>query len=142
MNILIAGGTGLIGKRLGYLLTKKGYQVSLLSRAASSHLPYEVFQWDIKNKIIDLKAVEWADAVVNLAGAGIADQLWTQSRKKLIIDSRVDSTLLLQSAIEQARSKPKVYVAASATGYYGDRGNELMYENSSPAKRGFYPNLL
>lgn len=137
MKVLIAGGTGLVGSRLSHFLTQKGYEVSLLSRSAHSKLPYKIFQWDVKNKTIDQKAIEWADYIINLAGAGIADQLWTKSRKKLIIDSRVDSTLLLKTAIEKAKNKPKAYISASANGYYGDRGEQVMFENSTPGKKGF-----
>ena len=136
-NVLIGGGSGLVGKRLSELLTQRGYQVSILSRSKDKDLPYSIYEWDTEKEYIEPAAVEDADYVINLAGAGIADALWTQSRKRLIINSRLDTTRLLKEAMKKAKTPPKAFVSASAIGFYGDRGNELLTENSPAGKSGF-----
>ncbi|MFK7936779.1 MAG: TIGR01777 family oxidoreductase [Saprospiraceae bacterium] len=136
-NVLIGGGSGLVGKRLSELLTERGYQVSILSRSKKKDLPYSVYVWDTKRDYIEPSAVENADYVINLAGAGIADALWTKSRKRLIINSRLETTGLLKKAIQDAKTPPKAFIAASAIGYYGNRGDELLTEKSAPGKSGF-----
>ena len=98
-NILIAGGTGLLGSRLSQLLKEKGHQVFHLSRKQNLNAEFPAYQWDLNNKTIDEKAMVKADYIINLAGAGVADARWTAARKKLIIDSRVDSARLLKSYI-------------------------------------------
>lgn len=133
-KVLIAGGTGLVGKRLSHLLSEKGYEVALLSRSKRKDAPYQTYQWDVEQQTIDAEAIEAADYIINLAGAGIADQLWTKSRRKLIINSRTEGTLLLQKGIAQASQKPKAYISASAIGYYGNSGDEWVNEHSSAGK--------
>lgn len=136
-NVLIGGGSGLVGKRLSQRLTEKGYQVSILSRSKKKKLPYPIYEWDIKKNYIEPAAMEQADYVINLAGAGIADALWTASRKRLIIDSRLTTTRLLKTAMQQAQQPPKAFVAASAIGFYGDREDEWLTEQTAPGKKGF-----
>lgn len=138
-KVLIAGGTGLVGKRLSYLLTQKGYTVALLSRSKKNDSPYQVYQWNVNKQEIDPETVATADYIINLAGAGIADELWTKSRRALIINSRIKSTLLLKKQIELQRNKPKygqpkAYISASAIGYYGDRGDKWLDEESTKGK--------
>jgi uncharacterized protein (TIGR01777 family) len=130
-NILITGGSGLIGKRITCLLQKKGYQVAWLGRTA--HAEQKTFLWNIEEQEIDPEAIEWADAIVHLAGAGVAEKRWTDERKKLILESRTHSTRLLFSAIENAQNRPNTFISASAVGYYGlDTGTALMEETSTP----------
>ncbi|MBR9921890.1 MAG: TIGR01777 family protein [Bacteroidetes bacterium] len=131
-KILIGGGSGLIGLQLAQMLQKSGYEVRLLSRKKRSNLPYEVFQWDVKAGTIDPEAFRDLDYVINLAGAGIADKRWSDARKKLIIDSRVETTRLLWKYIREMELPLKAYVSASAVGYYGDRGEALMTEDATP----------
>lgn len=132
-NILITGGSGLIGKRLTTLLQEKGYNVAWLSRSAShSEGTIKVFHWDIKKETIDSAAIDFADAIVSLAGAGIADKSWTDKRKEEIIRSRVDGINLLYNKFKNATKKLECFVSASAIGYYGDRDNELLQENAPP----------
>lgn len=133
-SVLIAGGSGLVGQRLSALLTQKGYDVAILSRSAQSESPYRVFQWDVAKGQIDKAAIQFADYVINLAGAGIADKPWTASRKQLIIDSRVQSTTLLLEAFEKNNKRPKAFLSSAAMGYYGDRGNELLDEDAAPGE--------
>lgn len=136
-NILIAGGTGLLGSRLSQLLKEKGHHVFHLSRKQNLNAEFPAYQWDLNNKTIDEKAMAKADYIINLAGAGVADARWTAARKKLIIDSRVDSARLLKSYIENKKTPAKAYLSASAVGYYGNRGNNLMKENDPPGSTGF-----
>lgn len=127
-NILITGGSGLIGQRITQLLEQKGMEVAWLSRSAKSR---KSFTWDIPSQQIDAEAMEWADAVIHLAGAGVADKKWTPQRKKEILESRTQSTQLLYQAIEAAKEKPTTFISASAIGYYGfDTGSQLLDENS------------
>jgi len=131
-TILIGGGTGLVGSRLSAILKSQGHTVLHLSRRKNLSAPYPAYQWDINAGTIDQAAVEQADYIINLAGAGIADARWTKARKQLIIDSRVKSTALLKQAVQACMTKPKAFISASAIGYYGDRGEELLHENAAP----------
>jgi uncharacterized protein (TIGR01777 family) len=131
MNILITGGTGLVGTVVTELALQTGYQVSFLSRSAKSIPQVKVFQWDIAQKKIDIQAIEQADYIIHLAGAGVADKRWSDAYKQEILDSRIISTQLLQEAISKSIKKPKAIVAASAVGIYGfDTGDTLMQEDS------------
>ncbi len=128
-NILITGGSGLIGRRITELLEKKGYQVSWLGRTA--HAGRKTFLWNVEKQEIDPNAIEWAEAIIHLAGAGVAEKRWTPERKKLILESRINSTRLLYSALEMAGKKPTTFISASGIGYYGlDTGTFLMDESS------------
>lgn len=136
-KVLIAGGTGLVGLRLSQLLSQQNYEVRHLSRKANPSTAYPTFVWNPKEKSIDKRALEGVDYVINLAGAGIADALWTKSRKKLIIDSRVDTTQLLTKAIKEMDNPPKAYLSAAAIGIYGNRGDEILTEDSPIGTKGF-----
>ncbi len=131
-TILIGGGSGFIGKHLSRKLTADGHEVRILSRSPRPGSKYKTFVWDVANQTIDEAAFNEVDYVINLAGAGIVGARWTEARKQLIISSRTDSTLLLATSMAQLSVKPKLYLSASAVGYYGDRGNELMTETSEP----------
>jgi uncharacterized protein (TIGR01777 family) len=125
-NILISGGSGLIGQKITQLLELKGYSVAWLSRSKQQQ---KSFLWDVEKQTIDAEAVEWADAIIHLAGAGVAEKRWTEERKKIILDSRIDSTRLLYTAVENAAEKPNTFISASAVGFYGfDTGTTLMDE--------------
>lgn len=137
-NVLIGGGTGLVGTRLSELLTAKGHQVMHLSRSPKSDAAYPTYKWDTKRGYIDPEAVEKAEYIINLAGAGIADQRWTDDRKKVIISSRVETTRLLIKAMADQGKTPKAYISASAIGYYGDTGERIANESSDPGQ-GFLP---
>ena len=131
-TILIGGGSGLVGKRLSQLLIAKGHKVLHLSRHRNLNAAIPTYQWDINTRTIDEEAVERADFVINLAGAGIADKRWTAARKELIIESRVKTTALLRDSIAKLAKPPKAFLSAAAVGYYGDRGAEWVDENSGP----------
>ena len=131
-KVLIAGGSGLIGQRLSQLLVEKGHEPLLLSRSAKPNAAYKTFVWDLKQMQIDEHAIQEADYVINLAGAGVADGRWTPERKKLIIDSRVHTNQLLLESFQKLGKKPKAYLSSAAIGYYGDRGEEWLTEASEP----------
>jgi uncharacterized protein (TIGR01777 family) len=136
-TVLIGGGSGMIGTRLSELLTNKGYKVLHLSRNRDINAPIPKYHWDLETGEIDMEAINQADFIINLAGAGIADKRWTKDRKSLIINSRVESTLLLKKALEQRDQAPKAIICASAIGFYGDRNNEQLTEESAPGRDGF-----
>lgn len=136
-TVLIGGGSGLVGMHLSRLLQKHQYEVLHLSRKKDLKAVFPRYAWNIEKGSIDEEALVRADYIINLAGAGIADKRWTSSRKKLIIDSRVNSTLLLKNTLQKIGKQVKAYLSASAVGYYGDRGAELMEENSPPKPGDF-----
>lgn len=131
-NILIGGGTGFIGQHLSRKLAAEGHGVRILSRSANPGAEFETFVWDVVEQTIDDAAFTDVDYVINLTGAGIVDKRWTEARKQIIISSRTESALLLATTMARLNVKPKLYLSASAVGYYGDRGNELMTETSDP----------
>lgn len=135
-TVLIAGGTGLVGARLSEILRGRGYNVNHLSRRQNLQSNFPAYAWDIKKGIIDENAFVEADFIINLAGAGIADQRWTAARKKLIIESRTQSTALLTRYLKEKKHKVKAYLSASAMGFYGNRADEIMTEDSA-AGNGF-----
>lgn len=133
-NILVAGGSGLVGRRLQTMLQKKGYQVRILTRSPKA--PTE-FAWDPSRNFIDPQALENIDAVINLAGAGIADKPWTAARKKELIDSRVQSAAVLEKALRSVSKPVNSYISASAIGIYGNSGERLMKETDAPVDTSF-----
>ncbi len=122
LKIAITGATGLIGTALKGFLTTGGHEVRAMKRGTGSAL-------------IDVAALEGTDAVVHLAGAGVADGRWTAARKKELVDSRVAFTRQLVAALGTLAVKPKVLVSGSAIGIYGDRGDELLTEASAVGPR-------
>ncbi|MEL6989363.1 MAG: TIGR01777 family oxidoreductase, partial [Bacteroidota bacterium] len=129
-NVLIAGGTGLVGSHLSKLLIKKGYTVALLSRSKSKKDGITKLQWDLNEMTIDDRIKDYP-IIINLAGAGIADKRWTDKRKKIIIESRVLTNQLLQTYFEKHQWKPTLYLSASAIGIYGNTGAQEITESSS-----------
>ncbi|MDP2413649.1 TIGR01777 family oxidoreductase [Daejeonella sp.] len=130
-NILITGASGLIGTRLIKNLLEKGHRVFVLSRQSSNLKGVSTYNWDIDKQLIDLKAFEGIDTIIHLAGAGIADKRWTKQRKQEIVDSRIRSTQLLYNTINAIKAPIKTFISASAVGYYGDRNDEILYEQSA-----------
>lgn len=129
-KILITGGTGLLGKVLSEELVEKGHTVSLLSRNPDKVEKYKAYYWNVKKQEIDEKCIDGIDIVIHLAGAGIADEKWTEERKKTIIDSRTKSIQLIYDLLKKKNSKVEAVISASAVGFYGDRGNEILTEQS------------
>ncbi len=131
MNILITGGTGMIGHRLTELLLAKGHKVSYLSRKKDKLPNIEVFQWDIQKGYIEEGALEKADYVVHLAGAGIADERWSDERKKEIIDSRIAPIELINNYLQEKNIQLKGFISASAIGIYGGDTGDVRLDESS-----------
>lgn len=129
-TVLITGGTGMIGKRLTELLVEKGYKVIVLTRNPSSvsyHLPSVSYaQWNIEKQTIDVDAIQNADHIIHLAGAGVADKRWSIKRKKEIVDSRVNSSTLIVKAVKEIPNKIKAVISTSAIGWYGADTNESL----------------
>jgi uncharacterized protein len=138
MNIVIAGGRGFLGHALSVQLAADGHRILTLTRGRiSSGQPWEHARgehtWTPDGTAGSwAAALEGADAVVNLAGESIAEGRWTASRKRGILDSRILATRSLVAAIGQMKRPPSVLVSSSAQGYYGDRGDEELTEESSP----------
>lgn len=135
MKILISGSSGLVGSALLPFLVAEGHQIVKLIRARSDLLPNEI-AWDERRGILSPESLEGMDAVIHLAGENIANGRWTEEKKRKILDSRVIGTRLLCEALASLKHPPKVLISASATGYYGSRGKEVLTENS-PRGTGF-----
>jgi hypothetical protein len=136
-NILITGGSGLIGRYLTSLLLSEGYRVSHLSRSATPVKGVNVFKWDPEKKIIDPSAFNGINYIIHLAGTNIGEKRWTKSRKKEIVSSRVDSSLFLFENIKESRVEIKAFISASAIGIYGSATSEKIFEESDPPSADF-----
>ena len=131
MKILITGSSGLIGSALTLSLAAGGDSVTRLVRPGTRPAAAEIV-WDPAAGRLDLTSIEGFDAVVHLAGENIAGGRWTPARKQLLRDSRVKSTRLLAGALAALSRPPRVLLSASATGFYGNRGDEAVTETSTP----------
>jgi hypothetical protein len=127
-TIAVTGASGMIGHALVAYLSTQGHTVKTLVRRAARG-PNEI-AWDPARGSLAPGALAGVDAVVHLAGAGIADEPWSEARKRELLDSRVQSTALLARALA-AGEGPRVFVSASAIGIYGDRGDEALDERSA-----------
>lgn len=135
MNILITGGTGLIGKRLTEILLKKGHEVSILSRSKKESDKATYYTWDIAKNEIEKEAIVKADYIIHLAGANVGEGRWTDARKKEIIDSRIQSGALLLDAVKQHNPNLKGFISSSAIGYYGMKTTEKTFvETDKPGE--------
>jgi uncharacterized protein (TIGR01777 family) len=133
MDIAVTGSTGLIGTALCRRLEADGHTaIRLVRRPVTSG--ESAIRWDPASGTIDAASLEGVGAVVHLAGAGIADKRWTAERKREILDSRTRSTALLSATLAGLDRKPDVLVSGSAIGFYGDRGDEALTEQSAPGK--------
>jgi uncharacterized protein len=131
MKILVSGASGLIGTHLVTALRQAGHTVGRLLRPGRQLMPGDV-PWEPMAASIDMSSLEGTDAFVHLSGASIGDGRWIKERKAILRSSRVGSTRVLVDALLRLARKPKVFVCASATGYYGDRGDEILTEASEP----------
>jgi len=131
MKIIIAGGTGFLGRPLVEALRAEGHDVRVLTRKASA--PGEI-GWTPDGGVGSwLESLEGTEVIVNLAGAGIAEKRWTEARKREIAESRLLATRSLVAAAGSLASPPRVFVSASAVGYYGHRGADTIDEGAAPA---------
>jgi uncharacterized protein (TIGR01777 family) len=127
MKVLIAGASGLVGSALIPALEAEGSEVTRLVRTSAGAGEIE---WHPNNDQIDAATLEGFDAIINLTGENIAGGRWTDEQKRKIRDSRVNGTHLLSEAMTKLKHRPKVFLCASATGIYGDRGDETLDEQS------------
>jgi uncharacterized protein (TIGR01777 family) len=132
-HILLTGGSGLVGSELTQYLLDKGYSVSHLSRKPGNDPNVKTYLWDVNKDQIDEHCIDGVDTIVHLAGAGVAEKRWTDKRKKEIVESRTKSIELVYQLLRTKPHQVKSIVSAAATGYYGDRGDELIIEDSPPA---------
>jgi uncharacterized protein (TIGR01777 family) len=138
MRVLIAGGSGLIGRALMAELGAAGHDVRQLVRRPTRRTTE--IRWDPARGEIPVDALAGIDAVVNLSGENVGAGRWTAARRERILRSRVDATRTLVVAMTKCSAKPSVLISASAVGYYGDRGDETLTERSSIG-HGFLPEV-
>jgi uncharacterized protein (TIGR01777 family) len=129
LQVAVTGASGMLGLALTPFLTTGGHRVTPVSRQAR---PGDAIRWDPASGAVDVSAFEGFDAVVHLAGENVGVR-WTRERKRRIRESRVDGTRLLAETLASLERPPRVLVAASAMGIYGDRGDEVLTEDSTPA---------
>ena len=130
MNVLVTGAGGLIGSQLVPFLTTGGHTVRRLTRGEAD-AGAGTFTWDPAGGAVDEAAFDGVDAVVHLAGESIADGRWNDAKKRRIRDSRTGGTRFLAERLKDREQRPQVLVCASAIGFYGSRGDELLDERSS-----------
>ena len=140
-NLLITGGSGLIGRHLTALLQSRGYTVGHLTRLKTNNLANsKLFVWDVDMGVIDEDAIPWADHIIHLAGETVG-QRWTKKVKQKILQSRVDSTLLIVDQLKNSDHHLESFISASAIGYYGDDTGDKLLIEESPQGDGFLPNV-
>ena len=145
MKIAITGATGFIGKGLTDFLLKEGHSVIVLSRdpVRSKSLfesDIQTLKWSAENKEGLLKGLDGCDAIVNLAGENIGSSLWTKQKRRKILESRVHAGRLVSEVVRLMKNPPQALIQASAVGYYGTRGDEILSEKSERGK-GFLPEV-
>jgi hypothetical protein len=131
MRILVSGASGLVGSALTLALRAAGHTVNRLVRPGGKAAPGDVY-WDPPAGRTENGGLEGVDAIVHLAGASIAEGRWTETRKKVLRASRVDATRHLVAACSKLARPPKIFISASAIGYYGNRADEELSEESAP----------
>jgi len=133
-TVAVTGASGLVGSALVTGLTSAGHRVVRVVRGAgaASVAGQRLARWDPESGALEPSALAGADAVVHLAGESVAGGRWTEAKKRRIRSSRVDVTRRLAEALPRLERPPRLLVSASAVGYYGDRGSEILREDSSP----------
>ncbi len=137
MKVLMSGSHGLVGEALINSVTNDGHEIVRLVRRAASARELE---WHPNQGHIDTQQLEGFDVVVHLAGEKIASGRWTEAKKRAIRESRVKGTSVLSESLARLSQPPSLFISASAIGYYGDRGDELLTERSAPGD-GFLPSV-
>jgi uncharacterized protein (TIGR01777 family) len=129
MEILVTGSSGLIGTALVRHLHSLGHDVRRLVRSAPSAA--DESRWDPANHEIDPGALDGIDAVIHLAGVGVADKRWSEGHKKAVLQSRIDGTTTIAEAVARSADHVKVLISASAVGWYGERGDTVLDESDA-----------
>lgn len=133
-SVLITGGSGVVGKYLTSSLLEAGYNVSHLSRGTNQFGMVRVYRWDPEKGYIDPNALQGTDHIIHLAGANIGEKRWTDSRKKEIRRSRIDSARLLYKVVKENGIQPETFITASGISYYGTLTSEKIFtEDDLPA---------
>ena len=130
MHIFVTGASGLIGRELVRRLEESGHTTTSLTRRPPVKSTQR--QWNPKSDSVDAGLLEGCDLLVHLAGENIGEGRWTEEKKRRIRESRVQTTRMLSEGISQLETKPKALIVASAIGFYGNRGDEIMTEESDP----------
>ncbi len=135
--VVLTGGTGFIGQKLGQALVAERFQVRVLTRNSKRHekqmaYPCELFDWNDETFSVPKEALQGSYALIHLAGASIASGRWTKERKKKIVDSRVHSSEVLVRALQQLSQPLPIFIQSSAIGFYGDAGERLLTESTPP----------
>jgi len=131
-QILVTGGTGFIGKELCRELTSRGYSLTVLSRQPADTVRSLCGRVEVVNELEALRNHSGFDGIINLAGEGIADKRWTDSRKQALRSSRIDLTHQLAGVVRSWERLPGALVSGSAVGFYGDQGRNLVTEQTEP----------
>ncbi len=132
-DILITGGTGLLGSRMTELLQERGHTVKFLSRNPDKTDKVKAYHWDIRKQEMDPEALKNTGAIIHLAGAGVADKRWTAERKEVILHSRTQSAALIRKALRENDHEVETFISASGISYYGNNDDGIMTEDSPPA---------
>jgi uncharacterized protein (TIGR01777 family) len=131
-RILVTGGTGFIGQALCPALLSKGYSLTVLSRQSRDQVQARCGRVEVLSDLPGLKGHSGFNAVINLAGEGIADKRWSESRKQTLRDSRVGLTRTLADVVNSWETRPEVIISGSAVGFYGDQGSRTVTEDTAP----------
>ena len=142
MRIAITGSTGFIGSALVQWFTSQQHSLTRFVRSPSFQDPHHsIALWDPQKKIIDLSSLENHDVVVHLAGENVAKKKWTEEQKTKIKESRVQGTVFLCESLAKLQNPPKLFLSASAIGFYGDRDPQEKIDESSSPGHGFLPEI-
>lgn len=138
-KILVAGGTGFVGRHLISFLAGNGYSINVLTRKANFKKSENIqfFQWDIEQQYIDKNAFEGVDILINLTGANIGEKRWTEKRKSEIINSRVQSIELLYHYVSENKFNINTFISSSAVGFYGAVTTHKIFNETSKSGNDF-----
>ncbi|MFI5135274.1 MAG: TIGR01777 family oxidoreductase, partial [Chitinophagales bacterium] len=138
-QVLITGGSGLIGQRLTSLLQKEGFDVAWLTRSSEKKSGIRIYHWDLKRNFIEEEALFDTYHIIHLAGTNVA-HYWTSAYKKKILSSRIETAQLIFEKLSSIKNHVKTFISASGVGFYKDGGDEWLNENS-PAGNDFLSNV-
>lgn len=131
-RVVITGGTGLVGTHLSAVLEKENYDVVYLSRRSMAGERYKSFRWDPESQYCDKNAFINGDVIIHLAGANIGEKRWSAQRKRVIIDSRVETAKLIYNASIGSGIRPSAFITASGKDYYGSGISDKIYDETDP----------
>lgn len=136
-RVLVTGGSGLVGSKLIEALLNKGVEVHNLSRSGKAPKNAIGFKWDYSQDYLEKGTLEGVDSIFHLAGAGVADQRWSDKRKKEILDSRIKTANLLFNAVKKMEEKPKAFLSASGIAFYGTKTTDKTFTENDSKGSGF-----